>query len=176
MSNHLPESFSLASIWLNKACTTRKDSESEWLAKDNPETNPITIKLETASHVAELVSWVPLPYCSPPGCPFPIISLALSAHVSPWTIHFWVLDKSPVSGPGRGPPSCNSTVYSTVEQYLCFKPKMSRSKQKSRGDIADCVSWVPKLTVGHTNNLDSGKHSQNGSHSYGGDLLYRENI
>ena len=30
--------------WLNKACTTRKDSESEWLAKDNPETNPITIK------------------------------------------------------------------------------------------------------------------------------------
>ena len=30
--------------WLNKACTTRKDSESEWLAKDNLETNPITIK------------------------------------------------------------------------------------------------------------------------------------
>ena len=52
-------------------------------------------------------SWVPLPYCSPPGCPFPIKSLALSAHVSPRTIHFRVLDKSPVSGPGRGPPSCN---------------------------------------------------------------------
>ena len=30
-------------------------------------------------------SWVPLPYCSPPGCPFPIKSLALSAHVSPRT-------------------------------------------------------------------------------------------
>ena len=27
--------------------------------------------------------------------------------MSPRTIHFWVLDKSPVSGPGRGPPSCN---------------------------------------------------------------------
>ena len=40
-------------------------------------------------------------------CPFPIKSLALSAHVSPQTIHFRVLDKSPVSGPGRGPPSCN---------------------------------------------------------------------
>ena len=39
--------------------------------------------------------------------PFPIKSLALSAHVSPWTIHFWVLDKSPVLGPGRGPPSCD---------------------------------------------------------------------
>ena len=93
--------------WLNKACTTRKDSESEWLAKDNPETNPITIKPETMSHVAQQFSWVPLPYCSPPGCPFPIRSLALSAYVSPWTIHFRVLDKSPVLGPGRGPLSCN---------------------------------------------------------------------
>ena len=93
--------------WLNKACTTKKDSESEWLAKDNPETNPITIKPETASQ-AEQFSWVPLPYCSPPRCPFLIKSLALSAHVSPRTIYFWVLDKSPVSGPGRGPPSCNT--------------------------------------------------------------------
>ena len=31
----------------------------------------------------------------------------MSAHVSPQTVHFQVLDKSPVSGPGRGPPSCN---------------------------------------------------------------------
>ena len=95
--------------WLNKACTTRKDSESEWLAKDNLETNPITIKPETASHVAELFSWVPLPYCSPPGRPFPIKSLAVSADASSRTIHFWVLDKSPVSGPGRGSPSCNKS-------------------------------------------------------------------
>ena len=55
----------------------------------------------------DLLIWVPLSYCSPPGCPFPIKSLALSAHVSPRTIHFQVLDKSPVSGPGRGPPSYN---------------------------------------------------------------------
>ena len=95
--------------WLNKACTTRKDSESEWLAKDNPGINPIAIKPKSVSHMAELFSWVPLPYCSPPWCPFPIKSFALSAHVSPWTIHFWVLDKSPVLGPGRGPPSCNNS-------------------------------------------------------------------
>ena len=68
--------------WLNKACTPRKDSESEWLAKDCPETNPITIKPETASHPAEQFSWVPFPCCAPSRCPFPIISLALSAHVS----------------------------------------------------------------------------------------------
>ena len=96
--------------WLNKVCTTRKDSESEWLAKDNLETNPITIKPKTVSHVAELFSWVPLPYCSPPGHPFPIKSLALSAHVSPWTIHFRVLDKSPVLGPGRALLSCNNST------------------------------------------------------------------
>ena len=93
--------------WLSDVCTTRKDSELEWLAKDNPETNPITIKPETVSHVAELFSGVNLPYCFPPRCPFPIKSLALSAHLSPGTIHFQVLDKSPVSGPERGPPSCN---------------------------------------------------------------------
>jgi len=68
--------------WLSDACPTRKDSELEWLAKDHPETNPITIKPETVSHVAEQFSWVPLPYCSPPGCPFPVKSLALSACVS----------------------------------------------------------------------------------------------
>ena len=93
--------------WLRDACATRKDSELEWLAKDHPETNPITIKPETASHAAEQFSWVPLPYCSPPGCPFPVKSLALSVHVSPRTIHFWLLDKSPVLGPGRSPLSCN---------------------------------------------------------------------
>ena len=71
------------------------------------ETNPITIKPKTASHVEELFSWGPLPYYSPPGCPFPIKYLALSARMSPWTIHFRVLDESPVSSPGRSPPSCN---------------------------------------------------------------------
>ena len=95
--------------WLNKAWTTGKGSESEWLAKDNPETNPITINPKAASHSAEQFSWVPLSCCSPPGCPFPVKSLALSAHVSSLTIHFRVLDKSPASGPGRGSPSCNSS-------------------------------------------------------------------
>ena len=49
--------------WLSIACATRKDSESEGLARDNPETNPITIKPGTASHVTEQSSWVPLPSC-----------------------------------------------------------------------------------------------------------------
>ena len=68
-------------IWhpslLNKVCTTRKDSESEWLAKDNLETNPITIKPKIQA------TW----QSSSPGFPYPpaclIKSLALSAYVSP---------------------------------------------------------------------------------------------
>ena len=64
------------------------------------------------SHAAEQF-WVPLPYCSPPGCPFPIKSLALSACVSPQAVHFQVLDKSPLSGPGRGPSSCNTAAVFT---------------------------------------------------------------
>ena len=100
--------------WLKKACTTRKDSESEWLAKDNLETNPITVKPEPASHVAELISWVPLPSCSPSGHHFPIKSLAFSGPVFSRTIHFQVLVKSPVSGPRRGLPSCNTKIHILV--------------------------------------------------------------
>ena len=56
MSNYFPESSSLASILAEQGIHPRKDSESDdWL-------NPITIKPKTSSHMAELFSWVPLPY------------------------------------------------------------------------------------------------------------------
>ena len=96
--------------WLSNACATWKDPESEWLAKDNPETNPITIKPETASHMAEQFSWVPSPCCFPPRHYFPIKSLVCQHVLSPWMIHFHVLDKSPLSGPGRGSPLCNRSI------------------------------------------------------------------
>ena len=67
--DHIPESFLLTSPWRCNACTTRKNPESEWSAKDNTETNPITIKPKTVSHMVEQFFWVPLPYYSPPGCP-----------------------------------------------------------------------------------------------------------
>ena len=89
--------------WLNKVHTTRKDSESGWLAKDDLETNPITIKLKTASHVTEKFSWAPLPSCFPNKIPC-FVRTCVSSEM-----HFRVLDKSPVVGPRRGPPSYNST-------------------------------------------------------------------
>ena len=162
MFNHLPESFSLASTWLNKACTTRKNSESERLAKDNPETNPITIKLETASHAAEQFSWVPLPYCSPSRCPFPIKSLALSAHVSPRTIHFRVRQE-PSFRPWKGSPFlqhihiqcflCINCVHPVVSNSLwphgLEPPQDPLSKEFSRQEY---WSGLPFPTPGHLPN------------------------
>ena len=93
--------------WLSDVCATRKDAASGRLARGSPETNFITVKPEAASCTAEQFSWVPSPCCSPLGCPFLIESLALSARVSPWTIHFQVLDNSLLAGPERGPPFYN---------------------------------------------------------------------
>ena len=89
--------------WLSDPCTTRKDYELEWWAKDHPETNPITIKPKTASHAAEQFSWVPLPSCSPPGWPFPIKSLALSARVS-WDNSLPSVRQEPSFGPWKVSP------------------------------------------------------------------------
>ena len=90
-------------FWLSNTHTTRRDPESEWLARGNLETNPVTIKAKTVSHVAQQSSWIPWPSCSP-SCPFPKMSLTLSAWVSPQAIHFWMLIRRPLSGPGRGSP------------------------------------------------------------------------
>ena len=67
---------------MSDAYATRKDSNSEWLARDKPEINPMPIKPETVSHVAEQFSQLPSPSCPPPRQPFPIKSLALTAHIS----------------------------------------------------------------------------------------------
>ena len=65
----------------------------------NPETwdcEPVTKKF----------SWVPSPCCSLPSQAFPVKSFT-SQHMSPQTLHFPVLDKSPLWGPGSGAPSGN---------------------------------------------------------------------
>ena len=104
--------------WLSHVCTTRKDLELEWLARESPETNPLTAKPKTLSHMPEQFSWVPLLCCSLPGHPFPIKSLALSGCVSPYTIYFQVLDNSWLFGHGRDPPSCSNNVHSIQEMLF----------------------------------------------------------
>ena len=84
--------------WLNKVCTTRKDSESEWAVKDNSETNPIAIKtLQAMLQSSSLGFPYPTTLCL--GIPSNKISYFVS------TCHFRAFDKYPLSGPGRGPPS-----------------------------------------------------------------------
>ena len=118
--------------WLRDAWATSKDPESEWLSRDNLETNPITIKRETVSLVAEQFSWVPLRCCSPPRQPFPIKSLALSAPVFPQTVRFQVLHNSPLSGPGKGLPSCN--IYAHLRLCVCVSCS-----------VASDISWPHRL-------------------------------
>ena len=62
--------------WLSNAQATRKNPKSGWLAGDKLETNPMTIKPETAGHMAEQSSWAPWPSCSLLRHPFPTKSLA----------------------------------------------------------------------------------------------------
>ena len=40
--------------------------------------------------------------------------------MSPQTVHFWVLKKSPLSGPGRDLPSCNIAPKKSIQQSRLF--------------------------------------------------------
>ena len=94
--------------WTRRAPPGRTPTQNDWL-KTTRKLSP-SCKTGGWKSVGELFSWAPRPCGSPPGCLFPIKSLALTAHVSPQMIHFPVLDKSPVSGPGKDPPSGNITT------------------------------------------------------------------
>ena len=117
--------------WLSNACNSRKDPESKWLARNQPH----YYKTQDGNHVAEQSSWVLLSFCFPPECLFAIKSFALSAPVFPWTIHLQVLDKGPLSCPGRGPPFLQhsnqklSWNYHYRTEYQCYKVEPSQVAQ-----------------------------------------------
>ena len=98
--------------WLSDACTTRKDSESDWLIRDSPEIIPITIKPETGSHMAEQFSWVPLPLLSAqvllPNKIFCFVGACISSDNS-----FLSVRQELHLGPGKGLPSWNNYISST---------------------------------------------------------------
>ena len=104
MSDHLPESFPWHPCWLNKACTTRKDSESEWLAKDYSETNTITIKPATAKPCDRAVLLGSLTLLLSARVPFPnkiscFFSICVSSDNS-----FLCVRQEPSVGPWKGSP------------------------------------------------------------------------
>ena len=107
--------------------------------------------------MAKQFSQVSLPYCSLPQSPFPIKSLALSAHVSPQKIHFWVLDKSPIWALGRIPLPATEIVTS----FIFLGSKITAD--------SDCSHFTKRcLLLGRKamTNLDSGNKGPY-SRSYG---------
>ena len=93
--------------------------------------------------MAEQFSWVPLPSCFPNK-----ISCFVSTCVSS-EIHFRVLDKSPVLGPGRGPPSCNTCI---ILKFENIKVPANVSSQPAKHSVvylrkkgALCLSHPAKL-------------------------------
>ena len=103
--------------WAMRTPPRRKDPELEWPARDNLKTHPIMIKLKTEpSGRAVLLSSLTL--LVPARVPLPKKVSFLLVCVSPQTIHFWVLDKSPLSGPGRGPPFCNVRKVITMVKLI----------------------------------------------------------
>ena len=112
-----PESFVLESSWLSDACTIRKDPESAYRLNDWPETTrkltSLTIKREAES-CGGAVLLGPLTLLLSTWAPFSILSFSLSASVCPQTIHFQMLEKRPLSGPGRDHLSCNKITQSVL--------------------------------------------------------------
>ena len=115
------------SSWLSSVCTPRNDPKSDWLARVNWESNPVT---ETARHVTEQFSCVLLPCCSLPGLPFPIKSLALSAHVSV-DKSFLSVKQEPTLRPWKGSPFLQHMdvshqqlqpphIYNTNRRNFCY--------------------------------------------------------
>lgn len=124
------------SSWLSDEHAIRKDSNSEWLATDNQETNPITVSPET-SHVAERFSSVSLPCCYLLGHPFPIkASCFASTSVSP-IIHFWVLSKNLLQALEICPISCNRISY----QFLVLSFKWLHINLKNTCTYSSLKGW-----------------------------------
>ena len=81
--------------------------------------------------------------CSPPRRPFPIKSPALSARVSPRTIHFWVFDKSPL----LGSPSCNKRVDPHNYDKINKRPKGLVWEIQSNDYITSLTSKAASLNA-----------------------------
>ena len=118
------------------------------LGQRQGENNPITIKPETVSQVAEQSPWVPSPSCSPPGRPFPVKSLPLTARVPPWTVHFQTLDKSPLSGPGRGSPLPATQPLDTLSWENLLEELLTLNKGSQFLNCSE--SLLPSLRASNT--------------------------
>ena len=104
MTSHVSKWLHWHPTWLSNAGTPRKHPESQRLAEDSQERNPIIIKPKTVSHVAQQSSWVPAPSCPPPGGPLANqVSCLVSTGVS-WDNSFPSVTREPPLKPWKGSP------------------------------------------------------------------------
>ena len=74
-------------------------------------------------------------------------SFALSAYVSLWTIHFQVLDKSSLMGPGRDPPSAKPLIWDTLWQ-LEYQVTFAFKEQNNLGrEIEPYIQHILSIVV-----------------------------
>ena len=127
--------------WMSHENSTRKDPESEWLARDNLESDRITIRPETTSHMAEQFSWVPFLCCSLPEYPFPVKSLAFSAHVSS-NNSFPSVRQEPTLGPWK------RSLFLQHNQHLKLWEWISSKKSQAKVDsLTETKVWPSKKEV-----------------------------
>ena len=140
--------------WLNKACTTRKDSESEWLAKDNLETSPITIKPKTVQATWQSRSpGFPYPTALPPGALSQENLLLCHTCVSSDN-SFLSVRQEPSFIPWKGSAFLQQAYFSPVSLFAwqsLIKPFFSTSL-KTLSPKIDLVSWYRGLIWLHNQN------------------------
>ena len=117
--------------------------QARWLARDNLETNPITIKPETAGHMREWFSWAPFSCCSPPTCPFSISLFFVSTCLS-WDTSLLSVTWEPTLRPWKGPPSYYKTTEADalISCLLPLAPFLTLTLVVGLGDV---WGWKAKL-------------------------------
>ena len=119
---------------LSDACAPRKDPNSERLARDKPERNPMTIKAETVSHVAEQFSPFPSPSCPEAHgerlAPMPTSRRGAASLATAQVKH---------DGEQIHPSETIQTFYQLI--CLQFWDKTMTTKRKLRTRLSDWTDW-----------------------------------
>ena len=108
----------------------RHHQEASWIRQHMGQTKWLAWKLTPLpQNLREQATW----QSGSPGSPHPFLmkSFAFAVPASPWAIHFWVLNKSSLSDPRRGPLSCNrSEQYKSVLFHIWLLNKLIHTSNK----------------------------------------------
>lgn len=134
---------SLRDMHTTRRLLSQTMGQRRWLARHNLETNPITIKLEVASHVAEQCSWVALPCCFT-WVPSSSSKACLPNVCSPGTIRFWKRSPSCDTGTIR---ERKEVLVLAINELLACLISFLRNRIKVFSDVSpgrrEVYLWSP---------------------------------